>query len=359
MVPDKEKRTLFEFLLTNKKIIIGILTMILIVVMLLFVDFLTLVNRIIAFGFAGTLSFIILYTLVFILRTYKLKLIFKGLGHEISFSTIYFSIGACFAINDLTPGKIGDLAKIFIIKDQSELDLGNSTAGVSIERVLDLILLFLISAFALVYLNIVHIDTTSEILVLGQGIQFYLIVGALLIFALLIFFLFIFYKTEFVLKIIRKISPKIASYLNRFLNSFKKGIKKFKENKKYFITTILLGFPTWIADACIIVLFFYFSGFPLNIFLLILASILLFFSKFFPITPGGWGISENIGAFFIIIFYPYFYYTDILSIFIMTHLFRSAYLLFFGGFSIFHYNIKLREIENLEVNNFENDIKNE
>ncbi|GAG73374.1 unnamed protein product, partial [marine sediment metagenome] len=99
-------------------------------------------------------------------------------------------------------------------------------------------------------------------------------------------------------------------------------------------------------DASIVIIFFYVLGYQLNIFLLIFAIILTFFSKTFPITPGGWGISENVGAAFIFFFYSLtITFPEILSIFIIDHLFRSAYLLFFGGYSIFHYNFSLKKIE--------------
>jgi len=97
----------------------------------------------------------------------------------------------------------------------------------------------------------------------------------------------------------------------------------------------------------IVVIFFYLLGYQLNILLLLLAIILTFFSQAFPITPGGWGISDNVGALFILFFYPEIPFIEILAIFIIDHLFRHAYVLFFGGYSIFHFNFSLKEIENL------------
>jgi len=137
--------------------------------------------------------------------------------------------------------------------------------------------------------------------------------------------------------------------MRRFLINFKEGIKKFKDHKKEFMYIVILSFPTWIFDALILVIFFYFLGYSINIFILLLAAILLFFSKTFPITPGGWGISENIGALFVFIFYLSIPYSEILSVFIIEHLFRSAYLFFYGGYSIFHYNYKLKEIDKIEL----------
>lgn len=346
----KEPKSKFVIWLKKyKRLIIGLATLSLIIFMIFIVDFPSFIERITTIGIWGTILFIITYSVAFFLRAYKLKLIFIGLDQNIHYSTSFFSIGACFVINDLTPGKVGDIAKIFIIKDQESKRLSESVAAVAIERVLDLIFLFFISSFALIYLYITNIEDLGNITVLGQKIQFYLIIGAILIILLIVFFVLLLYKTESILKIIHKISKKLEFYMRRFLINFKEGIKKFKDHKKEFIYIVILSFPTWIFDALIIVIFFYFLGYSINIFILILAAILLFFSKTFPITPGGWGISENIGALFVFIFYLSIPYSEILSVFIIEHLFRSAYLFFYGGYSIFHYNYKLKEIDKIEL----------
>jgi len=346
---NEEKKSRFlVFLKKRKRLIIGIATILLLIFMVFFVDFYSLLQRIMMVGILGLILFILFYTVAFILRSYKLKMIFEGLEKNVSFSTSYFSIGASFVINDLTPAKMGDFEKIFIISDEENIRLSESAAAIAIERILDLILLFFISCFALIYLYIGNYGESSSRLILGQTIQFYLIIGAMLIVVILVFFILLFYKTEFVLKIFKKISPKLSYYIGRFVINFKEGMKSFKNHKKELIYIILLGFPTWIIDAALIILFFNPLGYGVNILLLILAKILTFFSKTFPITPGGWGISENVGALFIFFFYPGIAYSVVLSVFIIDHLFRSAYLLIFGGYSIFHYNFSLKQIKDVK-----------
>ncbi len=351
---EENKSKVLTWLTRRKRLLIGIATILLLISMIFFVDFASLIEKIVTIGILGLVIFIISYSLAFILRAYKLKLIFKGLDKDVAYSTCYFSIGAAFVINDLTPAKIGDFAKIFIIKDRENIRLSESAAAIAIERVLDLILLFFISCFALIYLYLTSYGESSETLILGQTIQFYIIIGAVFIIVIIILFLLLLYKTELILKIIKKLSPKLAHYLGRFIINFKDGMKNYKDHKKELVYIILLGFPTWIIDAALIAIIVYPLGYEFNIFLLILAKILTFFSKTFPITPGGWGISENVGALFISFLYapvsiPFEeFYAVILSIFIIDHLFRSAYLFIFGGYSIFHYNISLKEIERIK-----------
>ncbi len=349
---EANKNKIISWLKKKKRLLIGIGTIVLIIFMFLFVDFFSLILKIATIGLWGLLLLVATYTIAFILRAYKLKLVFKGLNQDINYSTAFFSIGICFIINDLTPGKVGDIAKIFVIKDQENVKLSESVSGIAVERMLDLILLFCISCCALIYLYFNNLSETGITTILGQNIQIYLAMGAILILSVLIFLIILIYKTELILNVVRKISIKLAELLSRFLINFNESIKKFKDNKKTFIYIVLLGFPTWCIDALIVVIFFYLLGYQLNVILLVLAIILSFFSKTIPITPGGWGISENVGALFIFLFYPEIPFVEILSIFIIDHLFRSFYIFFYGGYSIFHYNFNLKEMEKLEnINN--------
>lgn len=329
----------------RKRILIGIATLLLLILMVLIVDFVSLIQKILTIGIIGLLLFATIATIGFLIRAYKLKLIFKGINADIGFSTSFFSTGAGLIVNDLAPGRIGDIVRIFIIKDQENLRLSESVAGIAIERILDFILIFIISCFALIFLYISNYGETSTKALLGLNIQFFLALGVIFIVGILIALILLLYKTEFIIGLIDRILPKIADYLNRFVRNFKEGIKKFSGHRRIFLITILLGIPTWIVDGIIVILFFSILGYQVNVLVIILATVLMNLSKTFPITPGGWGISENVGALFIFFFYPEILFTEILSIFIIDHFIRTAYLLIFGGYSALHYNISLQEIE--------------
>ena len=345
---EEENRSKFlSWLKRRKRILIGIATLLLLILMVFVVDFVSLIQKIITIGIIGLIIFAIIYTVGFIIRAYKLKLIFKGISADIGFSTSYFSTGAGLIVNDLAPGKIGDIVRIFIIKDQENLKLSESVAGIAIERILDFILIFFISCFALLFLYISNYGETSTKTLLGLNIQVFLAFGVIFIVGILVALVLLMYKTEFIIGLIDRILPKIADYLNRFVRNFKEGLKKFSEHRKIFLMTILLGIPTWIVDGFIVILFFYILGYQVNMLVIILATVLINLSKTFPITPGGWGISENVGALFIFFFYPEILFIEILSIFIIDHFLRTAYLVIFGGYSVLRYNISLKEIDSV------------
>jgi len=333
-----------------KGFFIGIATILLIIFMIVVVDFISLINRIYIIGFFGLLIFIVAYTTTFILRGVKLKLIFKGIDQDVSFTTSYFTTGVSFIINDLTPAKLGDFAKMAIFKDQETLKLSDSICSITIERVLDLVIIFSISCITVICLYFSDFKGGSTS-ILRQNIQVILLLSTIFLIGIFIFFLLLIFKTETIVNIVRKFSTKLADLLRNFIISFKIGIRNFKSHKKKLVFIIIINYIIWIIEILISIIFFIIllgDKYQVIIFVLILAIVLTYLSKIFPITPGGWGITENIGTLVIFIFYPEIPYTLILSIFIIEHLFRSGYLFFYGGTSMLHYNIKLKDIDDFK-----------
>ena len=83
------------------------------------------------------------------------------------------------------------------------------------------------------------------------------------------------------------------------------------------------------------------TGVKINAIFLVLAQIILFISKTFPITPGGWIVSENIGSLITIFFYPIFQYNNILSLFILDHVLRISYVFIYSIISVFSLNFNI------------------
>lgn len=343
---------LLTWLKRKKRILTGLATISIITLMVIIVDFNLLIRNVIIFGLWGILIFIMAYTITFILRALKLKLIFKGLGVNISYSNSYYSIGVSFAINESTPAKLGDLTKIGLLKDQEDIKLSESLCGITIERVMDLIVLFSFSCIALFYLYFGNFNESEAKTLLGYSLEFYVIIGTIILVFVLIFLIILIFQTEIILKIISKITPNFANILESVITNFKEGLYSFRNNKKDFSLIIIIQIILWFIEVIIGAMFFLIlieGKYHLNLFIIIIALVITYFSKTIPITPGGWGISENLGALFIFIFYPEIPFTLILSIFIIEHLFRSSYVFIYGGISMIHYNFKFKDIEKIKV----------
>ncbi|KKN42985.1 hypothetical protein LCGC14_0707700 [marine sediment metagenome] len=333
----------------TKRIIIGCLTILIIIVMIIFVDYKTIFNNLKEISLLGIFLFCLTYTIAFIFRTYKLKLVFRGINLDPKFYTIYGAIGTGWAINELTPAKIGDLAKIeFIHQKEANLHLSKCACAVLIERFIDFIILFSITCFTLILIYISEITYTTDL-----NIQFFILIGSVIILGGFIALLILFFRTEAVLNVLEKISPKFRIFIENFLRRFVEGMKDFRNDKKRILWVFLLNIPTWFFESLTLVILFFLAGFNINFLIIILAQILTFFTKTIPITPGGWGISEIAGAILISIFYPLtISFENILSIFILDHILRIIYVFIYGGISTISINFKYRklDIKRLEEN---------
>jgi uncharacterized protein (TIRG00374 family) len=284
---------------------------------------------------------VLIYTGVFILRTFRLRLIFKGLNLDASYFTLYGSYGIGWGINELTPGKVGDLVRIEVIRQkENNISLSKSLCGIGIERVIDLLLLFSITCIAFFFMYLFNIQGSSSL-----NLSFYIGLCGILLLGGAIMLIILFLKTDWILNIIGKISPKLKSLVEGFLKNFLEGINDFRKNKDKVVKVFLLSIPTWIFETFTLVAIFYLTGYSINIFIIIVAQIIVFFTKTFPITPGGWFISENAGALFIFLFFPSLPYQALLSLVVLDHAIRTGYILIFGISSSLLLNIKLKSIK--------------
>ena len=145
----------------TKRILIGISTIILIFLMITFVDINTLIQDLKKISILGLIFFFIIYSGVFLMRTIRLKMIFKGLNLNSKFINLFGSYGIGWGINELTPGKVGDLVRMEVIRQkEEEISLSKSLCGVGIERVLDLLILFTITSIALLLMYFLNIQGT-------------------------------------------------------------------------------------------------------------------------------------------------------------------------------------------------------
>ena len=325
----------------TKRLLIGCATVVIILLMIVYVDFTTVLNHLQQISVIGIILFSLDYTIAFIFRAQKLKLVFNGINLEPKYSTIYGAIGTGWAINELTPAKLGDLVKMeYIRQRETNIPLSKSLCAVLIDRFVDLIILFSITCFTLIYIYLSGVSYTSEL-----NLPFFIIVGAILLLVIAIGLVLLFFKTEWILKIIGMVSNKFRTLLERFIKRFIEGLNDFRKGRKNIILVLLYNIPTWFFESITLVIVFYLAGYQINIFIIILAQIITFFTKTIPITPGGWGVSEIIGALLISIFYPLLPYNEILSLFILDHILRLIYVFIYGGISTVAINFKFKDVD--------------
>jgi len=328
----------------TKRILIACVTIAIIVIMILYVDFQTILLYLQRISIWGIFLFSVVYTLAFIFRAFKLKLVFNGINLEPNYFIIYGAIGTGWAINELTPAKLGDFVKMeYIRQKESNFPLSKCLCAVLVDRFIDLIILFSITCFTLLYIYLSNVTYITEL-----NLHFFIIMGALLLFIGVLGLTLLFFKTDWILSITERISPKLKKLLEKFIIRFVEGLKDLRKDKKNMLLIVLYNIPTWLFESLTLVILFYLIGFPINIFIIMLAQIVTFFTKTIPITPGGWGVSEIIGALLLSVFYPAIPYNEILSVFILDHILRVVYVFLYGGISTIAINFKFKDVDALK-----------
>ncbi|MHA1466987.1 MAG: lysylphosphatidylglycerol synthase transmembrane domain-containing protein [Promethearchaeota archaeon] len=328
----------------TKRILIACVTIAIIVIMILYVDFQTILLYLQRISIWGIFLFSVVYTLAFIFRAFKLKLVFNGINLEPNYFIIYGAIGTGWAINELTPAKLGDFVKMeYIRQKESNFPLSKCLCAVLVDRFIDLIILFSITCFTLLYIYLSNVTYITEL-----NLHFFIIMGALLLFIGVLGLTLLFFKTDWILSITERISPKLKKLLEKFIIRFVEGLKDLRKDKKNMLLIVLYNIPTWLFESLTLVILFYLIGFPINIFIIMLAQIVTFFTKTIPITPGGWGVSEIIGALLLSVFSPAIPYNEILSVFILDHILRVVYVFLYGGISTIAINFKFKDVDALK-----------
>jgi hypothetical protein len=331
----------------TKRILIAFVTLAIIILMIVYVDFQTILLNLQRISIWGIFLFSIIYTLAFIFRAFKLKLVFNGINLEPSYFIIYGAIGTGWAINELTPAKLGDFVKMeYIRQKEHNFPLSKCLCAVLIDRFIDLIILFSITSFTLLYIYLSSVTYITEL-----NLHFFIIIGAIILFIGVVGLMLLFFKTDWILSITNKISPKLKNLLERFIVRFVEGLKDLRKDKKRILLILLYNIPTWLFESLTLVLLFYLIGFQMNIFIIMLAQIVTFFTKTIPITPGGWGVSEIIGALLLSLFYPAIPYNEILSVFILDHILRMVYVFIYGGISTIAINFRFKDIDTKKFKN--------
>ncbi len=330
-----------------KRILIACVTIAIIILMIVYVDFQTILLYLQKISIWGIFLFSVIYTLAFIFRAFKLKLVFNGINLEPNYFIIYGAIGTGWAINELTPAKLGDFVKMeYIRQKEHNFPLSKCLCAVLVDRFIDLIILFSITCFTLLYIYL-----SSATYITQLNLHFFIIIGAIILFIGVLGLLLLFFKTDWILSITNKISPKLKNLLEKFIVRFVEGLKDLRKDKKSMLLILLYNIPTWLFESLTLVIFFYLIGFQMNIFIIMLAQIVTFFTKTIPITPGGWGVSEIIGALLLSVFYPAIPYNEMLSVFILDHILRVVYVFIYGGISTIAINFKFKDIDTKKFKN--------
>lgn len=226
--------------------------------------------------------------LVFYVQTLKWNLILRNQGIKVNLITLYKIqlVGAYYA--SLTPAKVGNLVKIFYLKDRVSQSIEECSSSAIIDKILETITLIFLGAIGSFFL----IDRFPN-----------LYLQLIFILAIITLLFYIFYskkRTRFVLKFLFNLIV-LEKLKGRLRQSFHLFYDRFPCKRQLILPTIL-AIINWFLIYCLSFVVALALGIKINFFIFILLLPLAAMAGLLPITILGLGTRETA---LIILFQPY------------------------------------------------------
>ncbi len=189
------------------------------------------------------------------IRAHRWKLLLKS-PPSVPMMDFFSAMMAGFAISFLAPGRMGELARPYILAKKNNLSVSSTFATVVLERIIDtIVLLIMLSLFLVLPSGItgghIPMDWTDKLYKLG-------IIGFGVIFSILLILLFMKWKTKTFKKIILsvtsflpgKLSSAVADMAEKFLlgfSSLKADLNLFFICMESIIIWTLIALYNWMA----------------------------------------------------------------------------------------------------------------
>lgn len=270
----------------------------------------------------------------FALWAFRIKKMSLSLGYHVPFSYCYNMVVANLLIGALTPGQAGGEPVRIHELYKAKMSLGDATAVVIMERVLDAIMLVVLSVCSLYIMGSVFWTLSSGIIV----------VIFLSLFVLVFFIGMLLYAVRYPdpakrmvmgflhwieTKMKRPSFQKIIASTDVEFDNFCSGITAFaKHGKSGFIWGSVCTILFWFSEFVVASVILMGLGLPPSLTESMLAQIIIALVSMIPLTPGASGIAELSAASLYALFVP----TAILGIFILLWRLIMFYLNIVFGF---------------------------
>lgn len=321
-----------EIISKNKMILSIIIGIVIFAVLLYFSNIREIISILSKINPIWIIFIIMIYSIGWLLRGYRWKIILRSMDYIIKLKdSISLVILGNFA-NLITPAKIGDFVRAFVLKRNDNVDISKGISSVVVDRILDF---FGVAILAYVSLSMISKDLSlpSWANILTNNSIYIMISGFIII--------------GMVSKI--NISEKYLYRINAVGKVYKKFVSPLFENIKTVYRPIemtklcIISIAIWLFDISTVIILLYSLGYFVNIPLIISAVMIANMTKVLPLTPGGIGAYE--GAFAAIFMVGGLPYTLGLTIGILDHGIKNLYTIVFGILSLNYNGIRLRELE--------------
>lgn len=215
----------------------------------------------------------IIYSLTFLMLSTRWRMILRSMGQDLPLVSAYQAFAGGMIISDMTPGRIGDLTRPLLVKEQ--VDLCKGIASVVIDRYTDILTMFILGVSGIALLA----QRSSHLI-----IAFFIIL--LIVFGSMAFWL----KRRMVLNLIDR---QNYSRITEIAHSLDSALDSITDIKGLIFRSILLTACAWVFQALRITLIAKSMGYDVPLPILILLQPLVSALALIPITISGLGLVEG------------------------------------------------------------------
>jgi uncharacterized protein (TIRG00374 family) len=264
------------------------------------------------------------YLLFILLRGWRWLVILRASAPTAAFGDATAVTGIGFAINSVSPFKLGELVRIGTIAPRASIGVGEAGATVVVERVLDVLALLVIAVVAAAFS-----DAGSHSLGLWSGV---FVIAAVSVAIAIVAYLMVTYP-ERTLSVIERIASRLPPAAQRFVDNFAasviKGFSSLRSPRRLGAAG-LLSVLVWLCIIAGLGSFMRSLTGELSVATLILACTIFTVSQAVSITPGSVGTYEG---FFLLVFSTFGAHpaSVVTAAAVLSHVGNIAALLLCGG----------------------------
>jgi uncharacterized protein (TIRG00374 family) len=227
------------------------------------------------------------YLAFILVRGWRWQLILRASAPQARFADATAVTGIGFAINSVSPFKLGELLRIGAIAPRVGIGIGEAGATVVVERVLDVLALLVIAVGAAAVSG-----AGSNSFGLWSGV---LVIGAISIVIGVVAYLMVTYPQAtltLIERIAKRLPPRVGTFVDRFGASVLKGFVSLRSPRRLAAAGVL-SILVWLCIVVGLVAFFRALTPQLSVPTLVLACAIFVVSQAVSITPGSVGTYEG------------------------------------------------------------------
>jgi len=287
------------------------------------------------------LAALIIHILSFIIWGLRIRVMTSSLGHKISLLRAYEIVVSGTFVAALTPSSIGgEPLRIHLLR-QDQVPIGQATAIIIGERIMDAVLMLSAAPFALYLFRSMLSDSRLDVVI---------VLGGFLSVISLILMLYALLRPSFVKLAINNLmrwmitrlsGKKIGDKLYRLSKSIDRGIDEFNESINLFFTKGRAGLLYgaiytviyWVFEFASLSVILMGLNQPPSILICFAAQVLILIIIVVPLTPGSSGVAEFAATSLFSVFMP----VNILGIAVIAWRAFTFYInILVGGFASFN-----------------------